>query len=65
MAKDEWQPIGTAPRGIDDEILIYTGFSYHVAHYGWDDEDGNPLWFNGDVAVEATHWMPLPDAPLE
>lgn len=63
----EWQPIETAPEATADApILVYSADmkSYDVAYIGWNDEAGKPVWFNGDVAIEdASHWMPLPDAP--
>lgn len=53
-----WKPISTAPMEGDVEILLYCGGSCHVGYY----MDGLG-WFNGDVKVEPTHWMMLPDPP--
>jgi hypothetical protein len=60
----EWQPIETAPRGDPGpDILVWTGWSMDVVRHAWDAEDGSPVFFNGDVAIEPTHWMPLPAPP--
>lgn len=64
----EWRPIETAPRGTDSlgPILVVYGEdtpSYHVAYEGWTEDDGTIAWFNGDVRVYPTHWLPLPPAP--
>lgn len=64
----KWQPIETAPR---DGTLILTWSpcraQFSVSY--WDDEDatwlsdwrqkGHPQW------VDASHWMPLPEPPIE
>jgi hypothetical protein len=64
-----WQPIETAPLGQNGnygpDILVWTGWSMYVANHAWDDESGKPVFFNGDVTVDATHWMPLPAPPEE
>jgi hypothetical protein len=55
-----WQPIETAPR--EGLILVWDGYACDVAETLWE-SDGAPVWFNGDVTVNATHWMPLPAGP--
>lgn len=60
----EWQPIETAPRD-GTRILVVSGGWHDVAYVGWNDDDGEPVWFNGDVPVQASHWMPLPAPPPE
>ena len=64
---DGWQGIDSAPKvplhGTAPEILVYGESGMHVAWSCWGDEAGLPVWFNGDVAVSATHWMPLPAPP--
>lgn len=60
----KWQPIETAPIEEDGpDILVWTGYSCDVVRVGWHTVDGKPVWFNGDVVREPTHWMHLPDAP--
>ncbi len=59
----QWQPIESAPKDEDTDILVMSKQGYaHTAHYGWEDY-GIHYWFNGDVAVEPTHWMPMPELP--
>jgi hypothetical protein len=56
-----WQPIETAP--VDGtRFLTWDGHWHDVCGLGWYDGD-KPIWYNGDVSVDATHWMPLPAAP--
>lgn len=61
-----WQPIETAPKD-GTCVDIWTGSRrepdcrWHVV-YGWVtdlSDDGQP----GPFCVDATHWMPLPEAP--
>lgn len=58
--KDEWQPIETAPKDEETEILIWTGISMYVATWsGVDDK-----WFaSGLPFMMPTHWRPLPKPP--
>jgi hypothetical protein len=56
----DWQPIETAPRD-GTEILVWGG-GHDVASVWWQDGDED-VWFNGDVIVHPTHWMPLPKPP--
>lgn len=58
-----WQPIETAPQDCDTYILVFTGYGCDVVSCHWHDDNGQPVWFNGDVTVGATHWMPLPEPP--
>lgn len=66
----DWQPIETAPNG--EMILLYamsrkdrerrfveTGISTDETTW-----DKLPLWFTGVGCHPATHWQPLPAAPL-
>jgi Protein of unknown function (DUF551) len=46
------------PKGT--QWLVYDNGSFHVATYLGDEEFE---WFNGDVQVNPTHWMPLPFKP--
>jgi hypothetical protein len=65
----EWQPIETAPRIEEQELLVcsYDEGSYYcevVTWFPWPNTDGG--WFNGDVSRPTdhyTHWMPLPAPP--
>ena len=65
----EWQPIITAPR--DKHILLFIPHSGWGVVRGsfrmnqlfgetWDFEDGHFIAIDG-----ATHWMPLPEPPIE
>ncbi len=56
-----WQPIATGPTD-GTSVLVWDSDFQYVASVWWH-EDGVPVWFNGDVRVYATHWMPLPAAP--
>ena len=59
----DWQPISTAPTDDEDrEILVWDGSGCDVVRIWWWD-GGKPVWFNGDVVVKPTHWMPLPSPP--
>ena len=54
-----WQPIETAPKDEDLEVLTWNGISMRVAQYGWEDQ-----WHtSGLPSFKPTHWMPLPDPP--
>jgi hypothetical protein len=75
----EWQPIETAPRD-GTEVLVYSAFSNTVQQCSWSCCAGAwcPIsgwiltqWVEfGDYPtlmpclVTATHWMPLPAAPM-
>ena len=59
-----WMPIESAP--LDGtNFLGWEDGSFWVAWYGWDGNDGKPVFYNGDVSVDITHWMPLPNPPNE
>jgi hypothetical protein len=59
---DEWQPIETAPKDGKD-ILVFGEQLRRVAF--WDEARGG-LWsrWPGREPIRATHWMPLPEPPL-
>ncbi len=63
----EWQPIETAPVDYDsyEKFLLWGPDCGHDVGYAAWEQDGKPYWFNGDVGVIATHWMPLPPPPAE
>ena len=66
----EWQPIETAPKAWDDVLVFspdHEGFNcggVFSAFYSPDDKH----WFThapgGNMALNPTHWMPLPAAPV-
>lgn len=70
----EWQPIETAPRGNDEEVItlaVQAGVAI-VRNAVWvdDEEWGEPGWWTRTSCVghqrlvwEPTHWMPLPPSP--
>ena len=62
---NSWQPIETAPKAEDKEIIVYTNDGYFVAVWdrrsGWcEATHGDPLsGANMGAWSEPTHWMPL------
>jgi hypothetical protein len=72
----EWQPIETAPRDGTWVLVVFPAFanppdgtepaSYNVA--AWDEREEGFALFPGTRGnphrVIATHWMPLPPAPI-
>ncbi len=71
----EWQPIETAP--LDADVWLYGTAELWVGstpfHWqgvgGWDPEFSAWLTNAHDdkgqcLYIKATHWMPLPDAPI-
>jgi hypothetical protein len=61
----EWQPMETAPQGMDNEVLVWDGRVITIAAVWWhdDEEQSLPAWFTGEYRVYPTHWMPLPAPP--
>lgn len=61
-----WRPIDTAPRDGAHVLVYRDGYAESVA-VAWFNSTGggDACWVpvNGSVWPEATHWMPLPDAP--
>lgn len=58
-----WQPMSTAPTD-GTRVMLWAGYWHNLAYVGWDDDEGGPVWFNGDVVVDdPEYWMPLPAAP--
>lgn len=58
----EWQPIDTAPKGVNETVLTYA-WSIYIASYhdgAWRDPD---TW--KELSMPPTHWMPLPPFPEE
>jgi hypothetical protein len=61
-----WQPIDTAPEGIDVLVFGPDGTEPRV-FCAWRDQDGD--WWDSHrhsgiaVDIELTHWMPLPLPP--
>ena len=62
----EWQPIETAP--INKNILVWTkepfrdnGMLIQVTVEKW---EGTTLSCEFFMGYKATHWMPLPEAPI-
>lgn len=69
----EWQPIETAPKDVP--VMIFStdarwpGVIIAICS-SFVDERGNlvavdwgDFWQDGDLDVEPTHWMPLPEPP--
>lgn len=68
----KWQPIKSAPRGLDILLCEYRNGNYShidVGSYGYienNEWDGRPVygWLsNNGMIDEPTHWMPLPEPP--
>lgn len=69
MNNSEWQPIETAPKKEEQQILCWDGKNRTICEW-LSFGDGNGEW---DVCHDAesyawsgyapTHWMPLPEAP--
>lgn len=63
----EWQPIETIPISTrtDDswtEVLVWN-VDYSRCDLCRVGSDGRPMWGDWDMVVNASHWMPLPEAP--
>lgn len=66
MTQTDWQPIETAPD--EGYFLGFGKQGYHVADADnsyFDDILEEMNYFNGDVYLVHTHWMPLPPAPID
>lgn len=71
MADRGWMPIETAPRGLDDRIIVTDGEWVGEVYWSdrWYGDRSNPGWMvaNCDEEygryIDATHWMPLPTPP--
>ena len=67
-AKQQWQPIETAPKD-GSTVLLFVQGDIVQAHWGEPDGDYNNLcWIPeyGQAAIwkaAVTHWMPLPEPP--
>lgn len=57
----EWKPEETAPRNT--KVLV--GFCGSVAIAS--KSERTELWWdeNGEIVDDVTHWMPLPEPPME
>lgn len=73
MYDNKWQPIETAPTdgtiiltcNIDASMYIPVAACWAAYH---PNATGNQCWRTSPVCgnkVDATHWMPLPDPPIE
>ena len=64
-ATPAWQPIETAPHGVN--VLCYTGDGFRypmVCECCFDDGEWWPnTWESTETALNPTHWMPLPPTP--
>lgn len=63
----EWQDISSAPQEWGSEILaceVREGTAYYwIVYFVGLDEHGEPEWFDGEVTIHPSHWLPLPPAP--
>jgi hypothetical protein len=64
--EQRWESVETASQD-GTEFLGWSEVSgYHVVvSHQFDLPSGKHAWFNGDVYVTITHWMPLPEPPLD
>ena len=75
---NEWQPIETAPKGGDTQILVCGSYSTDIAIVRWDGKhwlcvsDGySVVEYMSDFGTEyrtfqvPSHWMPLPALPID
>lgn len=64
----DWQPIETAPRIHNKDILVYRPngiINEHIPKVGvdyWSTSLGN-CWAKSNSQKQPTHWMPLPEPP--
>jgi hypothetical protein len=66
----EWQPIETAPKIDEKQIIIYNGDAvqsgYWHEDYGWVSSIETSSGFNyANIIDNPTHWMPLPAPPTQ
>jgi hypothetical protein len=61
QAPAPWRPIETAPEFA--EVILANGAKR--VGLGWVTKDGRAYWTDGEMAIEPTHWMPLPPPPQE
>lgn len=62
----EWQPIETAAKVKGRKILIFTDNPddpIEIGSYMPDSDEPGSAGTWADSGFEASHWMPLPDAP--
>jgi hypothetical protein len=57
----EWQPISTAPK--DESKILTFAPEYGILINRWSAKHRE--WYTSPPAHEPTHWMPLPEAPVE
>jgi hypothetical protein len=63
-----WQPIETAPKIPNEDILVYRPNckpSAYIPQVGvdyWSPRLGN-VWAKSNHYTQPTHWMPLPEPP--
>lgn len=70
MSVQEWQPIATAPLDEDTSFLgwdTHNGFYVARFDYLFAGEAGQVAKFSDHDwrRCQPTHWMPLPDAPVQ
>lgn len=77
IVMDWWRPIETAPKDGTTILLAVPGWKLAVTGYWWDHQtitngkvvshtqkwSYGSLYANNDV--DPTHWMPLPELPLD
>jgi hypothetical protein len=61
-----WQTIETAPRD-GTRFLAFEGFEPNIESASYDDDFGlfRPCSNRSEFWKQPTHWMPLPDAPID
>lgn len=63
----EWRPIETYSLAEDEEALFFTASiqKCDVGWHSWNESNGEKVFFNGDITIRPSHWMPLPSPPTE
>jgi hypothetical protein len=61
----EWQPIETAPRDGETNVLTYRGAGLQAVAIYFPHRDSDWCCSDGVHLLDVTHWMPLPPPPTE
>ena len=66
LARAEWLPIESAPKGSKAILLIGpypTGSGWSDVYQGWREIGAGDRWARWPHDFKPSHWMPLPDPP--
>lgn len=59
----QWQPIETAPKANDVELLLYNAEWPCMRVGRWSSISEDWEWDEIELSIDPTHWMPLPPPP--